>query len=233
MAHSGQHYWLPPHVRACPTTTGAVLLDLNRNRYIAIGSDEARALFTLTGRATEPMPPETAARFAPGLLKAGLLSHEPNTDGPTTLGDIDLNSTLTSVGHQLNRSSPLRPSHIINFLRACAWSRRALRSRPLYSVACEISDSKRQSTQAFDKQRAIELVCIFRRLRPFAFTAKDQCLFHALALVKFLSFYQVFPAWVIGIRAKPWAAHSWVQQGTLLLDSNPEHICEYSPILVV
>jgi len=85
----------------------------------------------------------------------------------------------------------------------------------------------------FPEQRAVELVCLFRRLRPLAFTAKDQCLFHALALVRFLAFYSVFPVWVVGVRTRPWAAHSWVQQGTLLLDSNPEHVCEYTPILSV
>ena len=52
-------------------------------------------------------------------------------------------------------------------------------------------------------------------------------------LVKFLASYQVHPTWVIGVRTKPWAAHSWVQQGTLLLDSNPEEVCEYTAILAI
>ena len=45
--------------------------------------------------------------------------------------------------------------------------------------------------------------------------------------------YDVYPTWVIGVRTKPWAAHSWVQQGTLLLDANPEQVCDYSPILAI
>ena len=52
------------------------------------------------------------------------------------------------------------------------------------------------------QQRAIELVGIFRRLRPHTFAARDRCLFHSLALVRFLSRHAVFPTWVIGVRAQ-------------------------------
>lgn len=235
-------YWMPAHVRACPTSSGAVILDLKRNRYFGIGTKETRALFTLeknwsqanarAGRLLEPMPLDSALRLANHFVEAGFLS--PSVPEPAlTTGAIDLSGTLTSVGHEVGRSVSIGPGHFMRFLRACAWARRSLRSRTLYSVACEISGAKRQLSPSFDEQRAIDLVCVFRRLRPFAFTAKDQCLFHALALVKFLSCYQVFPTWVIGVRARPWAAHSWVQEGSLLLDSNPEHVCEYTPILTV
>jgi hypothetical protein len=235
-------YWMPAHVRACPTSSGAVILDLKRNRYFGIGTKETRALFTLeqnwsqansrAGQLLEPMPMDSALRMANHFVEAGFLSRDAPEPALTT-GAIDLSGTLTSVGHEVGRSVRVGLVHFVRFLRACAWARRALRSRTLYSVACEISSAKRQLSQSFDSQRAVELVCVFRRLRPFAFTAKDQCLFHALALVKFLSYYDVFPTWVIGVRARPWAAHSWVQEGNLLLDSNPEHVCEYTPILTV
>ena len=65
---------------------------------------------------------------------------------------------------------------------------------------------------------------MFRRLRPYAFAAKDQCLFHALALLKFLAYYNIFPTWVIAVRPTPWAAHSWLQLGNHVLDCNPEEI---------
>jgi hypothetical protein len=93
--------------------------------------------------------------------------------------------------------------------------------------------SKACSRSAFDEQRAVELVGIFRRLRPHTFAARDRCLFHSLALVRFMARHDVFPTWVIGVRAKPWGAHAWVQQGKLLLDANPEQVCEYTPILTV
>lgn len=240
---SSRQYWMPPHVRVCGTATGAVVLDLKRNRYLGLGRKEAHTLLALESGAacttvTMTDPPEVLAphsmqRIADHLVEIGLLSSHPPTDPAIAPGEIDLNGPLTSIGHEINRSARMGLGHVSNFLRACAWARKAIRSRTLYAVASEISAGKLRHPGGFEAQRAVNLVGVFRRLRPFAFTAKDQCLFHALALTRFLSFYQVFPTWVIGVRARPWAAHSWVQQGSLLLDANPEHVCEYTPILTV
>lgn len=238
-----EQYWIPPHVRACSTAASTVLLDLKRNRYFGVGAQETRALYTLALNWSEanahvlndvePMSPDAAVPIANALVEAGLLSRDAPTDQALATGAIDLRNTLTSVGHELDRSSRMQYGHVVNFLRAWAWSRRALRSRSLYSVVCEVSQGKTFAPEYFDEQKAVELVGIFRRLRPHVFAARDQCLFHALALVNFLSRYEIFPTWVIGVRLRPWAAHSWVQQGSLLLDSNPEHVCEYTPILAV
>lgn len=240
---SSRQYWIPPHICVCGTATGAVVLDLKRNRYFGLGSKEAytlRAFEADSSRAApdiadpqEVLAPQAIKRIADHLVAVGLLSDHPSTDRPIAPGAIDLIGPLSSIGHQINRSSSIQFGHVCNFLRACAWAKKAIRSRTLYSVASELSERKSRQPVSFEPQRAVDLVCIFRRLRPFAFTAKNQCLFHALALTRFLASYKVFPTWVIGVRARPWAAHSWVQQGSLLLDSNPEHVCEYTPILTV
>jgi hypothetical protein len=244
--HSEKAYWLPPHVRACSTATGTVLLDLRRNRYFGVGRKETRVLSSLTANwrdaATtsanlsndmEPLPLADAVRIADKLVQAGLLSNDAVEPAAFTPTEIDLNSLLTSVGHEVDRKSSIRLRHIIHFIRACTWARRSVRSRTLYLVAEEIGRQKNQAGAPFDADRAIELVGVFRRLRPHTFAARDQCLFHALALVKFLASHDLYPTWVIGVRTKPWAAHSWVQQGTLLLDANPEQVCDYTPILAI
>lgn len=244
--HTEKAYWLPSHVRACSTATGTVLLDLRRNRYFGVGRNETIALRSLAGNwqnlaaapvsfacDAEPLPMQEAVSIAEKLVQAGLLSTSAPEPAAFTTTQVDLQSLLTSVGHELDRKSAIRWRHIISFLRACTWARRSLRSRTLFLVAEEIGKQKNDAGAAFDSERAIELVGIFRRLRPHTFAARDQCLFHALALVRFLACYDVYPTWVIGVRTKPWAAHSWVQQGTLLLDANPEQVCEYTPILAV
>ena len=117
-------------------------------------------------------------------------------------------------------------------LAELAWTRRALRSRTLYSIACEIRDGKVAASGAFDERRAIEMVGSFDGCgRTPSRRGIVAC--HSLALVRFLARHAVFPTWVIGVRAKPWGAHAWVQQGTLLLDASPEQVCEYTPILTV
>jgi hypothetical protein len=236
-------YWIPPHVRVCPLLASTILLDLERNRYFGIGMRETRALSTLAlnwteangaGTEVEPLAPDAAIVMADALIDAGLLSREAPADRASLGGTPpDLSAALTSAGHELSRQTSLRLAHIASFLGALAWTRRALRSRTLYSIAREVRDSKVAAGGAFDRQRAIELVGLFRRLRPHAFAARDRCLFHSLALVRFMSRHAVFPTWVIGVRAKPWGAHAWVQEDDLLLDANPEHVCEYTPILTV
>jgi hypothetical protein len=70
-------------------------------------------------------------------------------------------------------------------------------------------------------------------MRPFAFTSLDQCLFHALALTRFVNDSGQLATWVIGVRLRPWGAHSWVQQNHRVLDTTPEIVREYAPILAV
>jgi hypothetical protein len=236
-------YWIPPHVRVCPLLASTVLLDLQRNRYFGIGTRETSALATLArnwddvnggGTVVERLAPDVAIAMADALIDARFLSSEAPSDRATFVdAPVNLNGVLTSAGHELSRETSLHTTHIAAFLGALAWTRRALRSRSLYAIACEVRDRKNVARGAFDRQLAIELVSIFRRLRPHAFAAGDRCLFHSLALVRFMASHRVSPTWVIGVRARPWGAHAWVQQDELLLDASPEHVCEYTPILTI
>jgi hypothetical protein len=239
-----KQYWVPFHVRACVTATGAVLLDLQRNRYYAVGPNEVSSLSALalnwsavsthSNTSREPLPVAEATRIADGLVREGLLSVESQPDDPPFKPvSIDMHAVLTAGGYDAPHRVSLRPHHITRFLRACLWARRAVRSARLYTIARDLSQAKEQAHSTNDVQRAIELVAVFRRLRPYRFAAREQCLFHALALVKFLSHYDTFPTWVIAVRSRPWGAHSWVQIGDLVLDANPEEISSFTPILAI
>jgi hypothetical protein len=225
------------------TATGAVLLDLKRNRYFGLGYREARSLSTLAcnwaaasapfGPPLEPMQLEEAARLADALVKAGFLTPVAPTEPGPSFAAIDCSAALTSVGYELAATPHVHLHHIVAFLRAGIWAKRAVDSRLLYSIACEVAESKAGITHDNDLACTVELVSIFRRLRPYAFAAKDQCLFHALALLKFLAHYNIFTTWVIAVRPTPWGAHSWLQIGTFVLDCNPEEISGYTPILAI
>jgi hypothetical protein len=111
-----------------------------------------------------------------------------------------------------------------------------LHSRSLYSIASELHFSKQRQRAQGAAEYDVELAALvrqFRRLRPYAFAAHDQCLFHALTLTRFLGAHGVYPTWVIGVRLRPWGAHSWVQHDHWLLDATPEAVREYTPILAV
>ena len=237
-----ERYWTPHYIRAAVTPTGVVLLNLKQNRYLGLGMVHAQALAALatnwreisTERQPLPLPDEPiAATRAAALIDAGLLSRTPPEIGFDATA-VDLTADLISVGREQEALAAIRPQHLVRFIGACFWAKRVLRSRTLYSVACEVSDAKRtRRAVSSNPQRTIELVSIFRDLRPFAFESRDRCLFHALALLRFLSHYDLHPTWVIGVSARPWMAHSWLQLGDCVLDSSPEEICSFTPILAI
>ena len=106
--------------------------------------------------------------MADALIDAGLLSRDAPAER-AAFGGAPARSQRRAHQRRTRaepRSSSLRLAHVASFLAALAWTRRALRSRTLYSIACEIRDRKVAAGGAFDESQAIELVGIFRRLRP-------------------------------------------------------------------
>jgi hypothetical protein len=223
------------------TSTGVVLLDLKRNRYLGLGVGNTRELAALAANWTqvsneaeplESLSRDSALAHVEPFLQAGLLSRDP-PEVAFNVRTVDLNVRLASVGLQAQAPTSLQAHHLFNFIRACLWAKSGLRSRALYSIACEVSAAKEHVAEIAPLQRTIELVCIFRRLRPYAFESKDRCLFHALALLNFLFRYGCHPTWVIGVCARPWSAHSWLQLDNCILDSSPEEVCSFTPILAI
>lgn len=234
---SNRTYWLPAHVFAVWPTT-AVLLDLKRNRYFGLPLQESQDLKRLLspgGAVIDGNPSDTLQPLAHDLLDSGLLLRAP----PTTrivAGSVHLDGDLTSFGYERRGRVAVRAHHVANHARAFTWAQFAVRLRSFYSVACEVSERKHARSNGrtgIDTERLLELVAIFQKLRTLTFTSKNKCLFHALALTRFLSLYDLFPTWALGVRTTPWGAHSWVQYENLLLDATPEHVVDFTPILCI
>ncbi|HXS91026.1 MAG TPA: lasso peptide biosynthesis B2 protein [Steroidobacteraceae bacterium] len=230
-------YWLPAHVFACWQTT-AVLLDLKRNRYFGLPLRESAELMRLLhrgGAVIDDNPSDGSQTLAHDLLESGLLVRESPTTRITP-ATVHLDGELTSFGYERRRHVAVRSHHLANHARAYVWARFAVSLRSFYSVACEVSNRKHATSHAgtiTNTEQLLELVSVFQELRALTFTSKDKCLFHALALTRFLSLYDVFPTWALGVCTTPWAAHSWVQHGNLLLDATPEQVVNFTPILCI
>ena len=118
--NKNKEFWMPAHTRVCVTATGAVLLDLKRNRYFGLGYREARSLSTLaanwaasstpSGHPLEPMQLEDAARLADALVKAGFLTPVAPTEPGPSFAAIDSNAALTSVGYELAAAAASAPA---------------------------------------------------------------------------------------------------------------------------
>jgi hypothetical protein len=213
---------------------GCVFLDLKCNRYSALGEDDA---LTLAQFLEDPLAPAARAQvLADRLRSAGLLEPCPTVQHrPFSAAHIDLRSGLEAARDRDLPSPRVGPRELQQFMLACLRSKSALRYKSLFDIASDI----RAARQAKREPDTLELdalctrVALFRSVRPYVFAARDRCLFQALALMKFALAGGISPQWVIGVRLKPWAAHSWVQHGSLLLDTSPEIVRDYAPIVAV
>jgi hypothetical protein len=254
-------YRIPSHVHVCVTGDGSVLLDLKRDKYFGLGREETALLAGVVDDWPRPSwacsPDESrneedSERVCRSMLEAGLLvkmgafafgrrseGHRSTcvagSAGRAALS-IDMKAAFVSLGDELEVRADVRPWHVARFVAAYGWALHTLRWRPLAATVASLRSKKSQrllSGAQWELLHIAGLIDIFRRLRPYLFAAEGQCLVHALTLIKFLGSHDVFPEWVIGVTTQPWGAHSWVQWGNYLLDTNPEKICRYTPILVV
>jgi hypothetical protein len=79
------------------------------------------------------------------------------------------------------------------------------------------------------------LVHLFRRLRPLLFAGRDRCILDSIGLLEFLALNGTDIGrmrWVVGVRARPWGAHCWLQQQQLVVNDTCERVMQYVPILV-
>jgi hypothetical protein len=52
-------------------------------------------------------------------------------------------------------------------------------------------------------------------------------------LIEFLAKFEIFPWWVIAVRTRPFAAHSWVVHDGLLLNESLAAAEEFFPLLAI
>jgi Transglutaminase-like superfamily len=119
---------------------------------------------------------------------------------------------------------------------AYAAAKWALKYRPIKNVVHAAGLRKENApaaARAPDIGTVRRLVTAFTHLRPLFFTAQDACLLDSLTLLHFLARYRIFPQWVFGVKADPFYAHCWVQQGDFVFNDTPAYVRGFTPILVV
>lgn len=240
-------FGIPSHVHVCVTRTGSVILDVKRDKYLGLGREETELLAgAVTGwpsplwQRSTCLDAEASKRATSDLCELlvadGVLESAGEAKKERAVADLrHMKGEWISIGDELEVAGRVTLRHIANFLSAYVWARYSLAWRPFSTVVAEVTATKLRQVLDLDRchiRRVSAMVDIFRRLRPFAFAAEGHCLLHALTL-RFLSKYQLHPQWVIGVTTQPWAAHSWVQWDNFLLDSNPEKVCGYTPIMMV
>lgn len=228
---------LASHVRACEVDGQVILLDLLRGRYLGVGPSQAQALAEVvagwplasrSGSAAEG--PLGVSRLTTRLVAEGVLSVR-QRDVPKEVSVQSPTSTFDAASP--GRSVPITMPRLTRFLRAASSAYVCLRFRSLQSIATMVSSRRERSASrcVADSRALRDAVAVYHRLRPLAFTVRDKCLFDSLALLEFLADEDMHPHWLIGVKTHPFAAHSWVQSGPLVLNDHHEHVRSYRTIL--
>jgi hypothetical protein len=242
---------LASHVCACEIDNQIVLLDLRRNRYLSIGAEGASTLvhhvegWPVGGQCTDAKataftePACASSALIERLAQQGLLTHEPPISRDAARVELlGLDQATASIDHERGDTRPTTSlCHVARFLRSAAVAALWLRCRSLESIAATVASRSAYIERHTPNARVPEAVwhaaSAYERLRPFGFTAEDKCLQDSLALTNYLASENVLGRWVIGVKIRPFGAHSWVQSGPTVLNDQPDHVRRYTPILVV
>jgi hypothetical protein len=237
--------WLSRHVHVCKLGSSFIVLNVARDEYLGVAGSAAQCLSAwLRGWpqleppdevTPAPVSPDEASKVMADLIAQGVLTKREADARKTALPWREPSTASRALDHNNPSSLRIRCSDIIVFLTSLASTAAALRFRSLQSAldSLETRKARQGRYQEFNVERTSDLIAIFRRLRSFTFSGHRRCLFHALALMKFLSHYGIHPNFVMGVKVEPWAAHSWVEYGDYVLDATPEQVRFYHPILIV
>ena len=232
-------YSLGSHVRWCRTEDGIVLLDLKTGRYLGISVSDSRHIaphvndWSTEYSDTHIEPPKADEGALGALLKAGVLCPAPDHVQPV---ELKLSAAETTIPFEDVLDVPrVRALDVVRLLRAFLRIRFALKQQSIQRIVSRLNDRKQRAVadRSIAAAECIRLAKVYLHIRPLVLTARDRCLIDSLVLVEFLSAYGMFPSWVIGVRTQPFGAHSWVQEGAVVLNDTPEKVLSFTPILAV
>jgi len=215
MAHA-----LPSHLRIALFDERAILLDIRADRYRSLG---ARAAHVFQCIARDETVTDVAALedlLAADILCAGNASYRP----------LDI-----PVSERIISSSPALSARATRWLRGF---------RALLSVMCiqsargfdaslrSITARKASRTLRRDIDAAVAVAQAYRTVRT-RIPIRPVCLRDSMALMILLVDAGLDATLVLGVRIDPFAAHSWVQAGSILLSDDLDVVAEFTPILAL
>lgn len=200
----------------------AIFLDFQTDRYSCLTPEADRAFQEFVQGHADPDDLE-------GLIKTGLLVEADETIflRPTVIdpacSDLDGFPTARPRGGALLRAIHTRTEAIV-----------LLRTRPLARIQKTVT-AWRQRTDFFDwgtvQSPLLDVAQAFSAT-DLIFSRTDRCLPRSLAFLRAALAVTASPRLVLGVQARPFAAHSWVQLGDRVLSDRLDAIKAFEPILV-
>ncbi len=239
-----QPYLLAPHVYPCVSGQHVVLMDLERDKYVAV--EPAHRLATWV-RGWPVVAEQAAAAYnadvEPDALVSQMLAHgmlvtDPYVGKPA-VPVVTVRPQRSLIELDLDGRPQASAAQLWRFGGCCLRAQVSLKLRPIQSVVEAMRERKArhaargaQAAEA-DPVRLRALVTGFARLRPLFYTLRRACLLDSLTLMHFLGAEGIHPDWVFGVKTDPFDAHCWVQQGEVLLNDVPDRVRQYAPIMIV
>ncbi|HEX8757606.1 MAG TPA: lasso peptide biosynthesis B2 protein [Steroidobacteraceae bacterium] len=234
-----QPYLLAPHVYPCVSGQHVVLMDLERDKYVAVVPAHRLARWVRGWPVGAAPAADSADGTAEGadplvsqMLAHGMLVSDPHAGKPA-IPVVTVRPQRSLVEFDLDVRPRVGATQLWRFGRSCLEAQLSLKLRPIQSIVEAVSKRKARGGREADPARLRSLVSAFARLRPLFYTLRCACLLDSLTLLHFLGAEGVYPDWVFGVKTEPFDAHCWVQQGEVLLNDVPDRVRQYSPILVV
>jgi Transglutaminase-like superfamily len=232
-------YQLADDTYACVTASSAVLLDLRADAYFGLDAQQSQALAGLVEGWPEPPHPHPAIagaqQFARSLCERGLLCEAP-AGQPARPPLLETCSDELIAWDEMARFRTTA-GHVFSFIRAVLEALILLNGLSLRTAVryCEKQRRRRMRSAGtrLDMDAARRLLSAYTHLRTIFFVRRGHCLLDSVALLRFLSYYGFYPRWVLGVKQRPFAAHSWVQHEQWVLNGTPVFVRMYRPILVV
>ncbi|HEX7113963.1 MAG TPA: lasso peptide biosynthesis B2 protein [Steroidobacter sp.] len=239
-ARNSKQYFLREYVHCCITSHAAVFLDTKHDTYLGVPLELTSYLSGLVAGWPEcdrsiAFRSDDAEMLLTTLTEKGVLTVD------RALGNPAIPPSLPAVQQSLASWDTMgwkhiRARHVIRFLNAYLWTVVSLRLRGLHYVLTALRERKERQSQhrrALDLDAARRLIAAFYHIRPFIYGKKGRCLVDSVTLLEFLAAHALHPTLVIGVRTRPFGAHSWIQHGQYVLNGTPEYVRAYTPILSI
>jgi hypothetical protein len=240
-AMRGDGLAIAPHIRLCPIDDQVIVLDLLNNRYAGLAGASFAALSSVLGWPSPGQMPmfkpdrsDAAALIAP-LRARGWLVETSTPSATLPIGAALPAASQTLLPSRSANRSVLGSVRALRCLRSALSASWCLRHRSLFAIANTVAQRQeglRLHGDASSRDEHVDAVSTYLRVRPLLFSARDRCLHDSLTLVTFLAAERIRARWVIGVRIRPFAAHSWVQHEHLVLNDQHERVRSYRPIFV-
>jgi hypothetical protein len=150
--------------------------------------------------------------------------------------EIPLPQADTSLRNQVSPHSKIRLKYVLEYLFARTTSSTLLRFVSIETIVRRLRSRKERTTRekdAHDTELTRHLAMIYNALQLRYAPSDNTCLLNSLAMMRFFAIYDIYPDWIFGVRIQPFAAHCWVQNGSIVLNDSAQNVISYSPVLSV